>query len=299
MIKEIKTTSPGLYLEIDLGCVCNYKCSFCPPYLNSGKEWLSYEHLLKFIKKVKPKTVLLVGGEPTLYPKIEPLLLALKTRNIYVHITSNGSKPLSWWKENSSWIDVLTLSYHIEHANLNQFIEKLKYISNKKVVTVNVSMIVEKFDECLKAALEISKVKNVYTSLKALNNIQTGLLYEYNNDQLEIMSKMIKPKIVTKENSFNIHFYGVDEYGVKNKLRAQSVISNKENSYKGWLCWKGIDTMKIDSHGNVFKAICDLGKTPFANIYEDEISLPKNPEVCTKEYCFCLTDLKSITKRLK
>jgi hypothetical protein len=79
-------------------------------------------------------------------------------------------------------------------------------------------------------------------------------------------------------------------------MRAQTLISNKENKYKGWLCWKGIDTIRVDTDGYIYRSICELDERPFAYIYDEKIEMPKDPEICQREYCFCLTDLKSLRK---
>jgi organic radical activating enzyme len=291
---RIETSNEGLYLEIELGFKCNYKCSYCPPHLHTGKDWIKYSYLSKFINIVKPKTVLLVGGEPTYYPWYDQLISELKDTKI--HITTNGSRPIEWWEGRINDIDVLTLSYHLECVDIDKFIKKLEYLTNYKIVTVNVSMIQNRFRECLEAGMRIAEVKNVYTSLKALNNINTGQLYNYTPKQLEIMSEIIKPKVETFGPVHNIYFYGIDENGRKKKLRAQTIISNKKNVYTGWRCWKGIQCIKLTADGGLYKATCELGLEPFGNIYDNHIDLPLEPTLCPKEYCFCLTDLKAIKK---
>lgn len=293
--KSIETSNKGLWFEVELGLICNYRCSYCPPYSYTGNVWIDHVRFMDFITKINPQQVLLVGGEPTLYPGIVPLLHDLKDK--IVNMTSNGSKPISWWKSNIDYIDVLTLSYHPENANLEAFINKLKFLSDYKVVTVNVSMMLERFDECLEVGMEISKIKNVFVSLKALNDIITKRLCKYTDEQLDIMSKLIRPKVETKNNdAFNIHFYGKEEDGTLTKLRAQTVISNKENIYKGWKCWKGIQCIKLSANGNLYKSTCEIGGPHFGNIYDDTVILPTEPEICQRDYCYCLPDLKTIRK---
>ncbi len=67
--------------------------------------------------------------------------------------------------------------------------------------------------------------------------------------------------------------------------------------YRGWKCWKGIQLIKLTSNGNIYKATCDIGRGIVSgNIYNDEFTLPTEPEVCQKDYCNCLTDLKTVKK---
>ncbi len=290
----IETANEGLFLEVDLGSVCNYKCSYCPSHNYTGKVWLDCDKLIKFIRKVNPLQVTLVGGEPTLYPMIDPLLLELENR--VVNVTSNGSRPLSWWKSYFKYFDVLTLSYHIEHANLKSFVDKLKFITDHRDVTVNVSMILERFDECLAIGVELAKIKNTNVSLKALNDIEADDMYKYSNEQLEIMSDLIRSKDKYIVNNHHTRFYGKREDGKVEELRAQTIKSNKTNMYKGWKCWKGIQLIKLASDGKIHKAICDIGGNSIGSIYNDDFIFPTEPEICKKNYCHCLTDLKSVKK---
>lgn len=290
----IETSNEGLFLEVELGLICNYKCSYCPPYSYTGDMWIDYDKLIEFIYKVNPLQILLVGGEPTLYPTIDQLLYELK--NKIVNMTSNGNKPLSWWETHLKYIDVLTLSYHIERASLESFINKLKFISDHKAITVNIPMMVDRFDECLEAGIKMSKIKNIYVSLKALIN-KNKVYDNYSDNQLEIMSNILKPKVETIFNKHHIRFYGKTEDGKLEKLRCQAIISNKDNVYKGWKCWKGIQRMKLSSDGSIYKASCDSGTEKFfGNIHNDEVNFPTEPEVCQKDYCNCLPDLKTIKK---
>lgn len=293
----IKSTHKGLFLEIELGSVCNYQCSYCPPHLHCGNIWLDYGCLQKFIEFCDPSHVLLVGGEPTFYPQINEFLEFLKLReDRVVDITSNGSKHLKWWKQYKDYIDIITLSYHLEYASLEKFIEVVKEISQDRIVTVNVSMIVDRFDDCLKVAREISKNKNTFVSLKALNNIETGKLYGYTPEQLASMAHISSPEIQTTYNKYSVNFYGMTADEKLEKQIAQKIISENQNRYKGWKCWKGIQYIRMNENGDLFKCAQDLGHKSFGNIYDDKLELPQIPEVCEYDHCFCLPNLKCIDK---
>jgi len=155
---------------------------------------------------------------------------------------------------------------------------------------------VDRFDECLEAGMEMSKIKNTYVSLKALTSEQK-VYDEYSDDQLKIMSTLIRPKVKTIFNEHHIRFYGKIENGKLEELRCQTIISNKDNVYKGWRCWKGIQRMKVSSDGKVYRASCDSGTGAFfGNVHDDELILPTEPEICQRDYCSCLPDLKTIKK---
>lgn len=64
----------------------------------------------------------------------------------------------------------------------------------------------------------------------------------------------------------------------------------QENTYKGWLCWAGQESMMIDAKGDVYVATCRAKK--LGNIYED-FEMPNEPVVCPKNWCACAADLNT------
>jgi organic radical activating enzyme len=294
--KKIKSSNDGLFLEVELGNYCNYTCSYCMPSVYSGTDWIDYNKLCSFIDKVKPKHVLLGGGEPTTYPKINPLLIFLKSKGIITDIISNGSRSLNWWVTNSKYLDIITLSFHLEYANVFSFKEILKYLTETKIVTINVPMIPERFSECHIIAKQLSKIKNTFVSLKALTNYETQELYKYTDDQLIEMSNIMKPKDKTTVNKNSVTIKGFNIDGKEEKTTAQKLISEKNNRFKSWLCWKGISYLRLKYNGDLFRSACEQPDGAFLNIYNDFLELPKDPSICNKDYCFCLTDLKTIDK---
>lgn len=64
----------------------------------------------------------------------------------------------------------------------------------------------------------------------------------------------------------------------------------QENSYRGWQCWAGIESLMIDSKGDVYVATCRAKK--LGNIYED-FEMPSEPIICNKTWCTCAADLNT------
>lgn len=72
------------------------------------------------------------------------------------------------------------------------------------------------------------------------------------------------------------------------------ILARKENQYKGWRCWAGIQSVNITSDGTLTSASCN--NEQFGNIYDDEeISLLKEPHLCKKDWCACAANI-NITK---
>lgn len=68
------------------------------------------------------------------------------------------------------------------------------------------------------------------------------------------------------------------------------ILTRKENTYEGWLCWSGQESLFIKSNGDVYNATCRQYK--LGNIYTD-FEIPEEPVVCTKKWCACAADLNT------
>lgn len=89
-------TSTKDFMSIVLTHACTRHCPFCiDKYRNCGFE-ISDEHFLRglqFAKKKNIKDVLLVGGEPTLHPRILQYASLVKEHGFRLLVTSNCDKP--------------------------------------------------------------------------------------------------------------------------------------------------------------------------------------------------------------
>ena len=82
-------------VTITLNRGCNLNCSWCYASKTGFKKELDMEEdvfkkILSFCEEAKAKSVCLIGGEPTIYPKIHDVIRALKEKSMYFSIVSNG-----------------------------------------------------------------------------------------------------------------------------------------------------------------------------------------------------------------
>ena len=132
-----------------LGRYCNYKCSYCWPYAHTTKkDHRPTELCLKTIDEIKRQArnngfnsfhFSLSGGEPTFHPGYLDILKYLaddvkNTNYTSIHMTSNCSRPLSWFETYVSYAKPfhrasITASLHTEHVataeDLDAFVTKL------------------------------------------------------------------------------------------------------------------------------------------------------------------------------
>lgn len=80
-------------IYIEIGNICNLRCSFCPPVGRKPRQMLS-EEFDQVCRKVRPYTdtiLLHVMGEPLLHPKLEKLLDIAEAYGFKTDITTNGT----------------------------------------------------------------------------------------------------------------------------------------------------------------------------------------------------------------
>lgn len=162
-----------------LGRFCNYRCSYCWPYARSDKkDHRPTELCLKTVDEIKRQArernfnsfhFSLSGGEPTFHPGYIDILNHLNndaenTNYTSVHMTSNMSRSLKWFKEeycpavSKFHRASITASLHTEHVDtpekMQDFADKLILCQEHDVqITINMVMVPEWFDRDFDNAL--------------------------------------------------------------------------------------------------------------------------------------------------
>lgn len=110
---DIKTSTKD-FISIVLTHACTRNCPFCiDKYRNCGLE-ISDEHFLnglQFAKKKNIKDVLLVGGEPTLHPRILQYARHVKEHGFRLLVTSNCAK-INTLYELDQYVDCFNFSHY-------------------------------------------------------------------------------------------------------------------------------------------------------------------------------------------
>jgi organic radical activating enzyme len=162
-----------------LGRFCNYRCSYCWPYARSdSKDHRPTELCLKTIDEIKRQArernfnsfhFSLSGGEPTFHPGYIDILNHLNndadnTNYTSVHMTSNMSRSLKWFKDeycpavSKFHRASITASLHTEHVDtpekMQDFADKLILCQEHDVqITINMVMVPEWFERDFNNAL--------------------------------------------------------------------------------------------------------------------------------------------------
>jgi MoaA/NifB/PqqE/SkfB family radical SAM enzyme len=73
-------------------------------------------------------------------------------------------------------------------------------------------------------------------------------------------------------------------------IHSNDVIKQHLNQFKDWQCNAGLESLMINWDGEVHRATCRVGGS-LGNIYQGTFIAPKEPIVCTRDWCTCAADI--------
>lgn len=285
-IKELNDNS--LFVFWLLGNQCTYACSYCPSLFHDGSmKYQPLEIVQKTLRELPKAHVMFSGGEATFHPHFEQIVLE-KPNHIMLSVLSNASRPIAFWERIVSKLHMVILTYHAEFAKLDRFLEtaKLVYSENKNKGRVNLTMIPERWEECVRVYYTL-KENNIPVSPKPLvENFgfnASNTIKSYTVNQLAWISKE------NNESSYkNIGFY--DKKGnLLHKTDPAEMISAKQTNFNGWTCYTNTKVLYIDFNGNVADTACQQRKI-IGSIYT-KYYISEEPMLCKQNFCWCHADI--------
>lgn len=293
-----------LFVDWSLNNYCNYSCSYCPPHLHSGKikgpEFYQIVRLVRQISEGSPKPwkhFQFTGGEPTAYKHIGEALDLVKGLGHTAGLISNGSRSVSWWLDHESLIDEVTLTFHIEMADSRHFLNVVEHIRSAINTHVNITMLPDRFDECLSVANIIAEqFENVSITLKPLLIDFKTQLYPYSAQQLWLLQTYSWPnRHPPTDARAKGHMSVTFSDGRREKLGASRLVALNLNSFIGWSCDIGLELMCVYASGEIYRGVCREG-TQLGSVGEGLKCIPDAPVTCGRSICKCLADI-SVSKR--
>lgn len=158
--------------EIELINKCNYRCAYCTPAINQGKDLVNYKDILWYFDELKRTELVkdrvyslrLAGGEPTFHPDIDILLKELHKRGVKTHFLTNASRTIEWWSKNQKYLSGSIISIHPQYAKMEHIAGVCKTFDNDKPVYVQAMIDPTRWDT------SIDNAKTVYSYLKHIPN---------------------------------------------------------------------------------------------------------------------------------
>ncbi len=273
-------------VEWNIGKRCNYDCSYCPSTIHDNTSNHTDIATLKSVidqlsNLGKPVRISFTGGEPCVHPKFDELIKYAKFKNInWISVTTNGTLPYEYYE--SLPVDQYVISLHLEYNWRKVFntVESLVNLSNKKII----AQIMAHHDF-------MNSVRELRARCLAAHIPNTVRRIRWTQGDRDLFDDMrynptdlawIKEQEATVEGNCLI-----DDTQV---IHANDIIKLNYNKFKGWLCNAGIESLMINWDGELFRATCRVGDS-LGNIYSENIILPSDPVICTRNYCTCAADI--------
>ena len=288
-----------------LGRFCNYKCSYCWPYARTDipdhQPLEVYKSTVDEIKRQARANGFnqfhwsFSGGEPTAYKYLLDLIKHLddgtKTPYQSVHMTTNLSPSLRWWK---SWADAacllqrrsITASFHDEFAKEQEFSDKcLQLMYDLVHVTVNQVMVPEKFYELYERMTRLH-TQGINVTLKPQSDLTAShVVNGYTEDMITLMQEGFPQKLQGEE-VYQIRLSdGKQDYFID---QAERFNAFGFNTFEGWTCNSGYQSVII--RGNDVKRSYSCHDVPLGTL--DSFELFKEPTRCTTPSCVSSADSK-------
>lgn len=311
-IIEVKSNwkSSDLRIEFMIGNLCNYSCWYCFPGSFEGTHRfpdydLIVKNLLHLVNRYKAKGkkrifLHIIGGEPTLWPKLGEFAELFSKEGCLISISTNASRTIRWWEEYAKFFDKVIISFHHERVDVDHNIQVGDILyRNGAIVNANVLMDPNAWDKCVSIIEKIKKSKHKWTILAA-EVLHSKILY--NKEQKEYLKDYIKRKpnllnYLRRNKHARVEIKVVlEDHSVK-KVQNNWITLNKLNHFKGWSCSLGQDSLFITKEGNV-TGTCNenlYGLDFSYNIYDPEFEKKFDPElnpvICSKDDCWCQAEV--------
>lgn len=285
----------SIKVEWNLGKRCNYDCSYCPSSIHDNSSpHTDYYTLQNTVDKLaslgKPIRLSLTGGEPCVHPDIERLITYIKSKNMWLSVTTNGTRKPLWYT--LQLLDQYVFSLHFEH-NWAEVLYTIKTVHEQihgSHILVNVMCHQDKMKE-VRSAVHILEANNIKYNLRRVrwtegdHDLFDDMKYDQNDlDYILASDSTVGPNTIL--------FYKDKE----EMLHANDVIKLHKNQYKGWSCNAGLESLMINWDGEVHRATCRVGGS-LGNIYNGTFNVPTEPVICDRNYCTCAADIP-LTKQI-
>lgn len=206
---------------------------------------------------------------------------------------------MMWWNRlrSTKCIDRLTITYHSEQtADYRHAVDVLNLFHNEPVSTIcQVTHVEDTLDLALEGYQFIRENTGATVVLKAMMTAY-DIYGRYTPDQLEIVrslngkpGELFGTKVlpnVPRSHQINHMLKITYDAGFSKAVDPQVLMKTKENVFIGWKCDTGKDFMRIEGN-KAYRGVCrEAGIKPDYSFTNDFIS-------CTKERCFCSSDLVS------
>lgn len=261
-------------IEWQTNGVCNYDCSYCIQSKKFRQGHPSDEEIAKFLTffaRLEGKwEIKMSGGEPFAFKGfMEKIIPGLANLPHNISILTNLSAPLSILEKFVSLVgnklSVVSVSLHLEYVEASEFINKVKilrgWLRPETSLVINSVLVPNTLDKLLdiKQLVESSELKYFPQIMKTKHGV-----FSYTQEDQPLVVKLTGKNPSSRE-------------------------ANLAPSYRGLLCWTGVEYFVLDQKGNAWA--CRTAKRfqegYLGNVLVDDFKLKTSPTPCKYDICPC------------
>jgi organic radical activating enzyme len=246
-----------------------------------------------FLEKFDPSKIELgfTGGEPTVNPNFLDFCKHLNEKGIHeIYVTTNGTRTVDYYKTLLDVVSNITFSQHFEFSKLDEFLPKVKELSDykKSKIRVQVMLHANYFNEACET-VKYLKENNINYQIRRIRRNMPATIpmpsLEYTQEQLDwFFANTENNKTITR----NIDVYFED--GTVEQYHANEVQGNLLNKFSGWTCWAGLHYVTIHTDGSVWRGNCKQGGS-LGNLNDGTFQMPEDTVLCKKINCTCAPEV--------
>lgn len=261
-------------IEWQTNGICNYDCSYCIQSKKFRQGYPSDKEIKKFLDFFAclpgKWEIKMSGGEPFAFKGfMDSIIPGLAKLPHNISILTNLSAPLSILEKFVSLVgnklSVVSVSLHLEYVDAKEFTDKVKqlhqWLKNDTALVINNVLVPNTLENLL-------SIKDLVES--------SGLKY---------FPQVMKTK-------HGVFPYSESDQAIVVKLTGKSPTSKQANlapSYKGLVCWSGVEYFVLDQKGHAWA--CRTAKRfqegYLGNVLENTFKLKSLPLACKYDICPC------------
>lgn len=303
LIKIQIKNSNALRINFIMTRSCTYSCRYCPDTLNAGQHRnLNLDELKTFLLKFKDRNgaIQITGGECTTHPQFKDVIKVARDVNFNVSVDSNSVRTYRFYDSVKHLVDNWCITLHPSQHKLD--LKKLKLLSQHSFLVVYVMMDPDYWDIAVDWLNQLSQMEDLkVTPIRVMDN-WAGAKFEarYTDEQLAFLSTAESKWLFTVERETELrktHMWLEDTVSIgtydnnsSKELDAFELIRRKQNSFFGWKCNAGRESICIFDDGSAIWANCGIKKFDhYLDINPNELDAPVK---CTFLECACGTDIR-------
>jgi len=316
----------GKRCNFDCSYCSSYTHDNYSPHIKKERAFHFLDQLEMYSReKEKNFKLCITGGEPFVHPEFLEILKYAKEKSKITQllVVTNGSLPLSMYEKSSEHLSNITISLHLEQPDTIVYntIDKIICLNRIKkwFLSVNLMALPGKFEllESIIGKLQSNKVKFVLRKIDPPNqhNKTTIRKQDLPSDfNIEIEEEHFSKNKIKKKNKWNEalnhdEYYSkeeskyLDNFIPKNtwqniklhcpnkqlELNADDLKIKNLNSWKGWKCYIGIDSLYVQHTGEIFRGNCMQGE--LIGKLGEQLNWPSDPIICPIKWCTCNSDM--------